>query len=82
MNHMQWLDYDIIFERKPIIMTEENKRENEEEKANITEEENVEEQYEFGLIEDKREEAEEDGHKLPEEQNTASTDAKNVDEDN
>lgn len=82
MNHMQWLDYDIIFERKRIIMTEENKRENEEEKANITEEENVEEQYEFGLNEDKREEAEEDGHKLPEEQNTVSTDAKNVDEDN
>lgn len=82
MSHMKWLDYDIIFERKRIIMTEENKRENEEEKANITEEENVEEQYEFGLNEDKREEAEEDGHKLPEEQNTVSTDAKNVDEDN
>lgn len=55
-------------------MSEENKRKNEEE-ANITEEENVEEQYEFGLNEDKREEAEKEGHKLPEEQNEVSKDA-------
>lgn len=63
-------------------MSEENKKKNEEEKANITEDENVKEQYEFGLNEDKREESEEDGHKLPEEQREVSKDAKNVDYEN
>lgn len=56
-------------------MTEEDKRKNEEEKANISDEENVEEQYEFGLNEDKREEVEKDGHKMPEEQNEVAEDA-------
>lgn len=32
---------------------------------NITEEENVKEQFEFGLNEDKRDEVEKDGHRLP-----------------
>lgn len=62
-------------------MSEENKK-NEEEKANITQEENVEEQYEFGLNEDKREEAEKEGHKMPEEQNEVSEDAETKDKDN
>lgn len=59
-------------------MAEDKKRKDEEEKANITQEENVEEQYEFGLNEDKREEAEKEGHKLPEEQNEVADDAENV----
>lgn len=62
-------------------MSEENKRKNEEEQTNITEEENVEEQYEFGLNEDKREEAEKEGHKLPEEQNEVAEDAKPADKE-
>lgn len=63
-------------------MSEENKKKKDEEKLDITNEDNVEEQYEFGLNEDKREEAEENGHELPEDQNEVSKDAKNVDYDN
>lgn len=63
-------------------MSEENKKKKDEEKLDITNEDNVEEQYEFGLNEDKREEAEEKGHDLPEDQNEVSKDAKNVDYDN
>lgn len=37
---------------------------------NITEEENLKDQFEFGLNEDKREEVEKDGHELPEDQAT------------
>ena len=60
-------------------MSEDKKKK---EELEITEEENVEKQFEFGLNEDKRKESEEDGHKLPEEQNEVSKDAKNVDYDN
>lgn len=63
-------------------MSEENKKKKDEEKLDITNEDNVEEQYEFGLNEDKREEAEENGHELPEDQNEVSKDAQNVDYDN
>lgn len=61
-------------------MSEENKKKKDEE-LRITDEDNVEEQFEFGLNEDKREEAEENGHELPEDQNEVSKDAKNVDYD-
>lgn len=60
-------------------MSEENKKKNEEETANITDEDNVEEQYEFGLNEDKRDESEDDHQELPEEQREVSKDAKPVD---
>lgn len=60
-------------------MSEDKKKKDEE--LNITNEENVEEQFEFGLNEDKRDEAEENGHELPEDQNEVSKDAKNVDYD-
>ena len=40
---------------------------------NITDEENLQEQFEFGLNEDKREEVEKDGHELPEDQATDTT---------
>lgn len=62
------------------VMSEENKKKKAEE-LKITDEENVEEQFEFGLNEDKREEVEKDGHNLPEDQNKVSEDAKNVDYD-
>lgn len=62
------------------VMSEENKKKKDEE-LRITDEDNVEEQFEFGLNEDKREEAEENGHELPEDQNEVSKDAKNVDYD-
>lgn len=57
-------------------MSEDKKKK---EELEITEEENAEKQFEFGLNEDKRKESEEDGHKLPEEQNEVSSDAKTVD---
>ena len=60
-------------------MSEDKKKKDEE--LNITNEENVEEQFEFGLNEDKRDETEEHGHELPEDQNEVSKDAKNVDYD-
>lgn len=60
-------------------MSEDKKKKDEE--LNITKEENVEEQFEFGLNEDKRDETEENGHELPEDQNEVSKDAKNVDYD-
>lgn len=60
-------------------MSEDKKKKDEE--LNITNEENVEEQFEFGLNEDKRDETEENGHELPEDQNEVSKDAKNVDYD-
>ena len=59
-------------------MSEDNKKKKDEE-LNITDEDNVEEQFEFGLNENKREEVEEDGQTLPEDQNEIATDAKNVD---
>lgn len=62
------------------VMSEENKKKKDEE-LRITDEDNVEEQFEFGLNEDKREEVEKDGHNLPEDQNEVSKDAKNVDYD-
>ena len=68
----------LSFEGKRTNMSEDNKKKKDEE-LNITDEENVEEQFEFGLNEDKREEVEEDGHTLPEDQNEIATDAENVD---
>ena len=68
----------ISFEGKRTNMSEDNKKKKDEE-LNITDEDNVEEQFEFGLNEDKREEVEEDGHTLPEDQNEIATDAENVD---
>lgn len=73
-----------IFQNKVLkgsgaVMSEENKKKNEEESANITDEDNVEEQYEFGLNEDKRDEAEEEGQNLPEEDHEVADDAENVD---
>lgn len=60
-------------------MSEDKKKKDEE--LNITKEDNVEEQYEFGLNEDKREAAEENGHELPEVQREVAKDAENVDYD-
>ena len=42
-----------------------NKDNKDKDALNITEEENVKEQFEFGLNEDKRDEVEKDGHRLP-----------------
>lgn len=59
-----------------------DKNKKEQESLNITEEENMEEQYEFGLNEDKREEAQKDGVDTPEDQAVEiSKDAKEVDYD-
>ncbi len=60
-------------------MSEDKKKKDEE--LNITKEDNVEEQYEFGLNEDKREAAEENGHELPEDQREVAKDAEKVDYD-
>ena len=58
------------------------KEKKDKEALNITEEENVKEQFEFGLNEDKREEVEKDGHELPEDQAVeVSHDAEKVDKD-
>ena len=46
-------------------MSKDNKENKDKEALNITEEENVKEQFEFGLNEDKRDEVEKDGHRLP-----------------
>ena len=46
-------------------MSKDNKDNKEKDALNITEEENVKEQFEFGLNEDKRDEVEKDGHRLP-----------------
>lgn len=60
-------------------MSKDNK---EKDALNITEEENVQEQFEFGLNEDKREEIEKDGQKLPEDQAVeVSHDAEIVDDE-
>lgn len=56
-------------------------KDNKDKKAlNITEEDSMEEQFEFGLNEDKREEAEEEnGHDMPEDQAVEiADDAENV----
>ena len=79
MESHQVIELKILsFEGKRTNMSEDNKKKKDEE-LNITDEDNVEEQFEFGLNEDKREEVEEDGHTLPEDQNEISTDAENVD---
>ena len=46
-------------------MSKDNKDNKDKDALNITEEENVKEQFEFGLNEDKRDEVEKDGHRLP-----------------
>ena len=46
-------------------MSKDNKENKDKDALNITEEENVKEQFEFGLNEDKRDEVEKDGHRLP-----------------
>ena len=46
-------------------MSIDNKDNKDKDALNITEEENVKEQFEFGLNEDKRDEVEKDGHRLP-----------------
>lgn len=69
----------ISFEGKRTNMSEDKKKKDEE--LNITKEDNVEKQYEFGLNEDKREAAEENGHELPEDQREVAKDAEKVDYD-
>lgn len=60
-----------------------NKDKDKKESLNITEEDNVEEQYEFGLNEDQRDKAEEKhGHDMPEDQAVEMADgAENVEYD-
>ena len=61
-------------------MSKDNKENKDKDALNITEEENLKEQYEFGLNEDKRDEVEKDEHKLPEDED-ADADEKDDDSD-
>lgn len=65
-------------------MSKDNKDNKDKDALNITEEENVKEQYEFGLNEDKREEVEKDEHRLPgdEDEKDDDSDKDKDDDDN